>query len=155
MTTTDVERAQIPEDRMIALVATLGPLQMRYFAQRLTNPERPPEEIMDALKLSQEAKVRWKFPAEMEHVIDELGAVEGLTKEVGSRLLEMYIPEAAATLVRLMGSGDEKIALRAAERLLEGKGVLTRAGTTINIGGDHRSISMIAKERLEKLHPSE
>ena len=58
MTTTDVERAQIPEDRMIALVATLGPLQMRYFAQRLTNPERPPEEIMDALKRSQEAKVR-------------------------------------------------------------------------------------------------
>ncbi len=157
MTTTAVDKTTEPsaEEQVLALVPTLGPLQLRYFAMRLTQPEIDPAEILTKLKMPQEAKVRWRFPAEMEAVLDVVGTVPGLAREIGVQLLEMYIPEAAATLVALMGSADEKIALRAAERLLEGKTVLKRSGTTINVGGDHRRIDLRAIEMWNREHPSD
>lgn len=143
------EEALVPtiepeRDDVASVLPKLSGLQKRYLAARLIDPSRDAHELLNELAVPASAAYRWKFPLAVERAIENSPAE--LRRQVTQEILEASLPRAAQKLIAMLDSPDEKIALRAAERLLSGQGLLSKEGTTINIGGDHRRIDVRAAE---------
>jgi hypothetical protein len=124
--TTDVAVPQDMQeqlDQVAQLIATLDPLQFRYFAERLLEPSRKPAQILDELRIPTADAMRWKFPAQIEEAIGQF--VPGLSQMLARRIIEANVPTAAIKLTDALHSTNERTRVAVATKLLEGQGILT------------------------------
>ena len=135
---------EVDDATVLELFDTLSPLEQRYLAERLVDPSRDPNEVLNDLRIPAQAAYRWKFPAQVEARLARMpqGTQEALAKSI----IRKFLPKASQTLIELLDSPTEKVRHRAAVDMLKGAGVLESNAPTINIGGDHRSISVRAAE---------
>ena len=108
--------------KLLKVVKGLSPLELRYMAARLLEPDKPIEEVMNDLRIGTRGNTRWSFPADVEEALSN--STPGMHRFVTERIIEANLPRAAQRLVKAIDSDDERIALTAATKILEGAGVI-------------------------------